>query len=113
MFSPNSVLRIFVGGKRVPDSVVRTVAGFFILYLSTWAIGALLLSIGGPDIITAATASAATIGNIGPGLGGVGPTQNYAFFGNADKGLMVVLMWLGRLEIYSMAALFLRSFWRP
>jgi len=113
MFSPNSVLRIFVGGKRVPDSVVRTVAGFFILYLTTWAIGALLLSIGGPDIITAATASAATIGNIGPGLGGVGPTQNYAFFGNADKGLMVVLMWLGRLEIYSMAALFLRSFWRP
>jgi trk system potassium uptake protein TrkH len=113
MFSPNAVLRIFIGGKRVPDSVVRTVAGFFILYLTTWAIGALLLAIGGPDIITAATASAVTIGNIGPGLGAVGPTQNFAFFGNADKGLMVLLMWLGRLEIYSMAALFLRSFWKP
>ncbi|MDH3253949.1 MAG: TrkH family potassium uptake protein [Acidobacteriota bacterium] len=113
IFSPNSVLRIFVSGNRVPDSVVRSVAGFFILYLSTWALGALFLSLGGPDIITAATASAATIGNIGPGLGAVGPTQNFAFFGAADKALMVLLMWLGRLEIYAMAALFLRSYWKP
>jgi trk system potassium uptake protein TrkH len=113
IFSPNSVRYIFVSDKRVPDSVVRAVAGFFILYLSTWALGALLLSIGGPDIVTAATASAATIGNIGPGLAAVGPTQNFAFFGPFHKLLMVMLMWLGRLEIYSMAAIFLRSFWRP
>jgi trk system potassium uptake protein TrkH len=97
IFSPNSVRYVFVSDKRVPDSVVRAVAGFFILYLSTWAIGALLLSIGGPDIVTAATASAATIGNIGPGLGAVGPAQNYAFFSPFHKGLMVMLMWLGRL----------------
>ena len=113
IFSPNSVLRIFVSGNRVPDSVVRSVAGFFILYLSTWAVGALLLSIGGPDIVTAATASAVTIGNIGPGLGAVGPTQNFAFFSGADKLLMAVLMWVGRLEVYSIAALFTRAFWRP
>jgi trk system potassium uptake protein TrkH len=113
IFSPNSVRHIFVSGKRVPDSVVHAVAGFFILYLSTWAVGALLLSIGGPDIVTAATASAVTIGNIGPGLGAVGPTQNFAFFGPFDKSLMVMLMWLGRLEIYSMAAIFMRSFWKP
>jgi trk system potassium uptake protein TrkH len=113
IFSPNAVRYIFISDKRVPDSVVRAVAGFFILYLSTWAVGALLLSIGGPDIVTAATASAATIGNIGPGLGGVGPTQNFAFFGPFHKLLMVMLMWLGRLEIYSMAAIFMRSFWRP
>ena len=113
IFSPNNVLGVFVGGRRVPDSVVHSVAGFFILYLSTWAVGALLLSIGGPDIITTATASAATIGNIGPGLRAVGPTANFAFFGAADKGLMVILMWLGRLEVYSIAALFMRSFWRP
>jgi trk system potassium uptake protein TrkH len=99
IFSPNSVRYVFVSDKRVPDSVVRAVAGFFILYLSTWAIGALLLSIGGPDIVTAATASAATIGNIGPGLGAVGPAQNYAFFSPFHKGLMVMLMWLGRLAV--------------
>ena len=112
IFSPNTVLSVFVGGRRVPDTVVRSVSGFFILYLSIWALGTLVLSIGGPDLITTATAAAATIGNIGPGLGVVGPTANFAFFGPFDKLLMVVLMWIGRLEVYAIAALFMRSFWR-
>jgi trk system potassium uptake protein TrkH len=113
IFSPSTVMSIFVRGKRVPDSVVQSVAGFFILYLSIWGAGAVLLTIGGPDIVTTATASAATLGNIGPGLNLVGPTQNYAFFDAWHKGLMVLLMLLGRLEVYSIAALFTRSFWKP
>lgn len=113
IFSPNTVLPVFVGGKRVPETVVRSVGGFFILYISIWAVGALVLSIGGPDLITTATASAATLGNIGPGLRAVGPTANFAFFGSFDKLLMVLLMWIGRLEVYAIAALFMRSFWRP
>jgi len=113
IFSPNTVISIFVGGKKVPDSVVRSVAGFFILYISLWGVGAILLALGGPDLISAATAAAATLGNIGPGLGLVGPTENYAFFSFWHKGLMVLLMWLGRLEVYSIAALFTRTFWRP
>ncbi len=112
MFSPNTVLRVFVGGKAVPDEVVRSVAGFFILYLSIWGAATLLLSFAGPDLVTTATATAATIGNVGPGLAAVGPTQNYAFFTAWDKLLMVLLMWLGRLEIYSIAALLTRAFWR-
>ena len=112
IFSPNTVISVFVGGKPVPDQVVRSVAGFFILYLSIWAGGTILLSISGPDLVTSATASAATIGNIGPGLAAVGPTQNFAFFAPWDKALMVLLMWMGRLEIYSIAALFTLSFWR-
>lgn len=112
IFSPNTILSVFVGGKPVPDQVVRSVAGFFILYLSIWAGGTILLSISGPDLVTSATAAAATIGNIGPGLAAVGPTQNFAFFAPWDKALMVLLMWMGRLEIYSIAALFTLSFWR-
>ncbi len=113
IFSPNTVLSVFVGGRRVPETVVRSVSGFFILYISIWALGALVLSIGGPDLITTATASAAAIGNIGPGLRAVGPTANFAFFGSFDKLLMILLMWIGRLEVYAIAALFMRSFWRP
>jgi len=112
IFSPNTVLRILVGGKAVPDAVARSVAGFFILYLSTWGLGTLLLSLASPDMVTTATASAATLGNIGPGLRAVGPTENYAFFNGGQKLLMVLLMWLGRLEVYSIMALFTRSFWR-
>jgi len=96
----------------VPDAVARSVAGFFILYLSTWGLGTLLLSLASPDMVTTATASAATLGNIGPGLRAVGPTENYAFFNGGQKLLMVLLMWLGRLEVYSIMALFTRSFWR-
>ena len=112
LFSPNTVVRIFVGKRAVPNSVSRTVAGFFILYLTTWGIGAVLLSIGSPDLVTSVTASAATIGNIGPGLGAVGPTDNFAFFGSGHKILMVLLMLTGRLEMYSFAALITRSFWK-
>ena len=113
IFSPNTMMAVFVGGKSVPDAIVRSVAGFFILYLSIWGLGTLLLSISGPDLVTSATASAATLGNIGPGLAMVGPTQNFAFFSGWDKALMVLLMWMGRLEIYSIVALFSRAFWRP
>ena len=113
IFSPSTIQAVFVQGKAVPDPVVRSVAGFFILYLSAWGVGALLLSIGAPDLITAATASAVTLGNIGPGLRAVGPTENFAAFNAAEKVLMIVLMWLGRLEVYSIAALFTRAYWRP
>ncbi len=113
IFSPNTVLSIFVGDSRVPNSVVRSVSGFFILYLSTWAFGSALLTISGPDLVTAATASAATLGNIGPGLNAVGPTMNFSIFDAWDKALMVLLMLLGRLEMYAIAALFTRSFWKP
>jgi trk system potassium uptake protein TrkH len=112
MFSPNEILRVFVGHSPVPDSVVRTVAGFFILYLSCWGAATVVMSFSGPDLVSTATAAAATLGNIGPGLGVVGPTQNYASFGAFDKSVMVLLMWLGRLEIYAIAALFTRAFWR-
>jgi trk system potassium uptake protein TrkH len=112
IFSPNTVLPILVGGKAVPDGVARSVAGFFILYLSIWGLGALLLSLASPDLVTTATASAATLGNIGPGLRAVGPTENYAFFNGGQKLLMVLLMWLGRLEVYSIIALFTHAFWR-
>lgn len=113
IFSPNTVSAVFIRGKAVPNSVVRSVAGFFILYLSIWGLGTVLLSISAPNLVSAATATAATLGNIGPGLQAVGPTQNYAFFGSAEKLLMVLLMWLGRLEVYSIAALFTKLFWRP
>lgn len=111
-FSPSTVVAVFVGGKAVPESVVRSVSGFFILFLSSWGIGALLLTLDGPSLVTAGTAAIATLGNVGPGLEAVGPIENYAFFSERDKLLMSLLMLLGRLEVYSIAALFAARFWR-
>jgi len=111
-FSPNTVVAVFVGGKAVPEQVVRSVMGFFILFMTSWGLGALLLTVDGNSLVTAATASIATLGNIGPGLEAVGPVENFAFFSWRDKGVMVVLMWLGRLEVYSIAALVSLRFWK-
>lgn len=112
IFSPNLVQRVFVGNKPVPDDVVSSVAGFFLLYITCWGVGTVLLTFSGSSLTTTATAAAATLGNIGPGLEAVGPTAHYAFFPQRDKLLMVLLMWLGRLELYSIAALFSRRLWR-
>ena len=112
MFSPSTVIRIFVGGKAVPDAVTRSVSGFFILYFTSWALGTFFLTLGGIDLETSASASIATLGNIGPGLAAVGPTKNFAFWSDGQKLLMVLLMWIGRLEVYAIAALLTTSFWR-
>jgi trk system potassium uptake protein TrkH len=114
IFSPSSVISILVGRKPVPEGVVRSVAGFFILYFSSWGLGTIALTLtSGQELVTAATAAAATLGNIGPGLEAVGPIKDYAFFDPVSKLVMVVLMWLGRLEVYSIAALITVRFWRP
>ena len=112
IFSPNNVVAVFVGGKAVPDPVVRSVSGFFILYLTSWGLGTFLLTLEGTDPVTAASAAIATLGNVGPGLELVGPVRNYAFFSSGSKLVMVLLMWLGRLEVYAIAALFHPRFWR-
>ena len=112
IFSPSTVLAVIVGGKAVPNPVVRSVMGFFILFLSSWGLGAVLLTLGGASPVTAATAAIATLGNIGPGLEAVGPVENFSFFSAPEKLLMVVLMWLGRLEVYAIAAVATLAFWR-
>ena len=78
------------------------------------ALGVLMLLESGNDIdiTTAATASAATLNNIGPGLARVGATQNYAWFTAPSKIVMSLLMLLGRLELFTIVALLSPRFWR-
>ena len=80
--------------------------------MTAWGVGAVLLAIGDVDILTAATASIATLSNIGPGLAAVGPAENFAFFAPWQKLVMVGLMWLGGLEFFALLAIFQPQFWR-
>lgn len=111
-FSPNSVVVVTIGRGPVPEESLRAVMALLLLWFLGWGAGTMLLSVGDVGIVTAATASLATLSNIGPGLGGVGPTGSYAFFATWQKGVMVVLMWLGRLEFFAVLALALPHFWR-
>jgi len=110
-FSPNSVVAIVVGDQVVPEESARAVVALLLLWVLGWGAGALLLSVGDTDLVTAATASLATVSNIGPGLADVGPTGNFDFFAGWQKLVMVMLMWLGRLEFFAVLALLVPRFW--
>ena len=91
---------------------MRSILGFLALYMGLFALCSVLLAGLGVDILTAFTAVAATIGNIGPGFGMVGPVENFAEIPLLGKWLLIWCMLLGRLEIYTVIILLVPEFWR-
>jgi len=109
---PRAVIVTRVGGVAVPESVMINILAFLLLFVASFIVGAFLLTALGVDLVTAAGAAAAAIGNIGPGLGGVGPTGHYTWLPGLAKLVLSVLMLLGRLEIYTVLVLFQPGLWR-
>lgn len=109
---PRAVLVARVGRRVVREDVLANVLGFVILYALLFLAGALALALLGVDFLTALGASAATVGNIGPGLGGVGPTDHYGWMSEPALAIMAFLMLVGRLEIYTVLILFHRETWK-
>jgi trk system potassium uptake protein TrkH len=109
---PRAVLLARVGRRAVKEDVLANVLGFVLLYGLLFVAGAMALALLGIDFVTALGASAATVGNIGPGLGGVGPTDNYGWMSQPALGVMSFLMLVGRLEIYTVLLLFHPETWK-
>jgi trk system potassium uptake protein TrkH len=84
---------------------------FFAMYIGLFVLATVALAFMGQDLTTASSAAAANLGNIGPGLGSVGPAANYAHLPLPGKWLLVVCQLLGRLELYSVMALLLKRTW--
>ena len=82
------------------DSVANKVVGFMVLSLATFGIGAMLIALSGPDLITSFSAAATSFGNVGPGLGDVGPSGDFLALPRFARWVAAVQMILGRLEIY-------------
>lgn len=101
---PHAVIPLRVGGVVLPDTSVNSIVAFFCLYLLIFCFGVFVLSFLGYDLVTAISAVAATQGNIGPGLGAVGPASSYGFMNNLAKIVLSFLMMIGRLEIYTVFA---------
>ncbi len=112
-FRPRRVSRVQIGRESVSADMLGTISGFFVLFLATWAAVALAVAFTGADLVVAATASIACLGNIGPGLGAVGPHANYAGLADTAKMILAAAMIIGRLEVYTVVGLISRSFWRP
>lgn len=112
LIHPRAVKPIKIGGRPVPEDVMRSVLGFLGLYIGLFAFSSVLLAAMGADLTTSVAAVAATIGNIGPGFGQVGPVDNYAAIPYMGKWLLIWCMLLGRLEIYTVIILLVPEFWR-
>jgi trk system potassium uptake protein TrkH len=109
---PHAVRAVKLRGKPVPSDVLSGIWGFFFLYLTYYMIATLILAAVGLDPISAFSAVAACIFNVGPGLGLVGPTQNYLAVPFLGKWVLIIGMILGRLEIYTVIVLFMPEYWR-
>ncbi len=109
---PHAVRPIRLGERVVSSDVLRSVSAFAGAYMTTMIVGALLFCIDGQDALTAFTASAASLGNVGPGLGAVGPMDNYSVLSAFSKWVSCVLMVLGRLELFTLLIFLSPSFWR-
>ncbi len=108
---PNRVTKIHLEGKALDGDVIHTTSAYLITYVFLFAAAVLLLSIEGNDTTTCLTAVAATINNIGPGLSMVGPTQNFGFFSDFSKIVLIFNMLVGRLELFPMLLLFNPHIW--
>jgi trk system potassium uptake protein TrkH len=109
---PQAVLKVKIGGAPVTQEVVSHISAFFILFVLVFAVGTLIMTFFTPDLQTALSSVIATLGNIGPGLGGVGALENFASIPTVGKIVLTVLMLLGRLELYTVLIILLPSFWR-
>lgn len=112
MLHPRAVYTLWFNNRALSPHLQTNVLGFFLLFMMVYVAGVLILTMGGRDIVTSVGATAATLGNIGPGLGLVGPTSNYAFLSGWEKWLLVGFMLIGRLELFTVLVLILPEAWR-
>lgn len=109
---PRLVLPVKIGQVAVNDKRVVNVMAFVLLFIILFVITAALMTLFVPDLTTAVTCSIATIGNIGPGLAGVGAVENYNWIPIPGKWVLVFSMLLGRLEIFTVLIILRPRVWR-
>ena len=112
LIHPSAIIPVKLNKKAVPEEIVFNVLSFILIYLLIFIFGAVVMASMGLDFKTAIGASIACIGNIGPGLGGVGPMENYSQIPMLGKWFLSFLMLLGRLELFTVLILLTPFFWR-
>lgn len=97
---PNLVRPVRIGDRAMPEEVANRIVGFMVMALAIFGGGAVLIALSGADLVTAFSAAASSFGNVGPGLGAIGPTGDYLALGRVARAVTMAQMLLGRLEIY-------------
>jgi trk system potassium uptake protein len=109
---PRAVYTVKFAGKSVEERTLSEVLAFFFMYIFIFVIAVLIISFEGKDMVTTISSVVATIGNIGPGFGMVGPMGNFSEMSILSKIVLSLCMIIGRLEIYPILLLMTPSFWK-
>lgn len=109
---PRAVIPVRFNGKAVSQEIIFNVQAFFIFYILLFVLGSILLSLLGLDFLTAAGAVATCLGNVGPGMGMVGPVSNFSSLPELSKWILSFFMLVGRLELFTVLIIFTPTFWK-
>ena len=112
LLHPQAIIPVKFNGKSVPKDIFNKIMAFFLIYMMIFAAGTFVMTMLGLDFTSAIGASIASLGNIGPGLGEVGPVGNYANIPDVGKWFLSFLMLLGRLELFTVLIIFAPAFWK-
>ncbi len=109
---PNAVIPVRLNKKAIQGDVTFHVLAFMMIYFLIFSLGSVLMAWVGLDFPTALSAVATSLGNVGPGIGGVGPLSNFSGVPDVGKWVLTLLMLLGRLELFTVLILFTPYFWK-
>lgn len=112
LIHPNHIRKLEIDGHKIEHNVIRSTNVYMVCYLMIFVISVLIISFDNHSLITNFTAVSATINNIGPGLDMVGPTQNFGFFSDTSKLVLIFDMLAGRLELFPVLLLFSPVTWK-
>jgi trk system potassium uptake protein TrkH len=109
---PRAILPVKFNGRVVPPTIVQGVITFFLFYLLTFAVCAGIVVLLGADLVTGLSATAATLGNVGPGFNLVGPMANFTDLHPFSRVVLTLAMWIGRLEVITVLVILKPELWR-
>jgi trk system potassium uptake protein TrkH len=112
LLHPKAVIRLKMNKVIVPARILTHILVFLLIYLGVFVIGTIVVSGLGMDFLSAMGAVATSLGNVGPGIGAVGPLDNFAPLSDPVKWVLMFLMLLGRLELFTILILFMPYFWK-
>ena len=109
---PSAIIPVRINNSVITRDVILNIQAFIILYIFLFSIGTMLMSLTGVDFITAVGSAGSAIGNVGPGIGDVGPSETYSSIPTTGKYILCALMFLGRLELFTVLLILTPFFWR-
>ena len=110
---PNAIIPVHLNKEPVSNKIIYNLLAFIFLYLLIFTIGSIIITaIGGVTFEEAISAVATSVGNVGPGIGSIGPTGNFSALPDASKWVLSLLMLMGRLELFTVALIFTPYFWK-